>query len=153
MPAQEPNQLWCRQQSSQHGVIVALYVAACRYGSGMTAREASSGSLQATPLQILRSQQQSPWGHLNSQDLIDLNTAQRELMDGDDAEGEVELLERRANSLPSLQVRKEDKSSQSHGVWGLQDVVRGHGHAKAGSQRSSELRPGSPSAAQEVTSL
>ena len=91
--------------SSQHSAIVTLHVAACRYGSGMTARESSSGSLQATPLQILRSQQQSPWGHLHSQELIDLNTAQRELMDGDDAEGEVELLDRRANSMPSLQVR------------------------------------------------
>ena len=90
----------------RHSVTNTMCLAACRHGSGMTARESSSGSLQATPLQILRSQQQSPWGHLHSRELIDLNTAQRELMDGDDAEGEVELLDRRASSMPSLQVRK-----------------------------------------------
>lgn len=107
------NQLWSTQQSSHHSVIATLYVAPCRYGSGMTARESSSGSLQATPLQILRSQQQSPWGHLHSQELIDLNTAQLELMDGDGSEGEVELLDRRANSMPSLQVRHEGRSLHS----------------------------------------
>ena len=79
----------------------------------MTARESSSGSLQATPLQILQSQQQSPWGHLHSQELIDLNTAQLELMVGDGSEGEVELLDRRANSMPSLQVRHGGRSLHS----------------------------------------
>ena len=109
-PAQESIRCGTYTQAAS---IVSMKVAACRHGSGMTARESSSGSLQATPLQILRSQQHSPWGHFHSQELIDLNTAQRELIDGDDAEGEVELLDRRANSMPSLQVRHEGRCLQS----------------------------------------